>query len=275
MPNCIRSTLAVTMVANVLWITAPLQLINKTPCTLTVKQHCLHSIVTPVSKPSDSLLATTPLVHVETPSEKLRISPSPPLLYPGPRSPPFEALLDRLEAQLKSRSFASTDSNNDETLFSCLVALPTNQKEVIALPVHTNTTFEDLLVACWKNTYPMDPSPSPHDYYFLHLLPQHIVRVEMGECVSNFRESPRFLLRSVYHGIEGSVVRFTANATGLERIFAIEKDTPLECEGYAVLAETNTRELYMGVEGDGVSLGELLASESRHRDVIVPSSCSG
>ena len=192
------------MNGNVLWITAPLQLINKTPSTLTIRQHGLLTIVSPVSKPSDSLLATTPLVHVDTPSEKLRMSSSPPLLCPCLRSRSFENQLDALEAQLKSRPFVSTDSDSDETLFSCLVALPTNQKEVIVLPVRVNTTFEDLLVACWKNTYPSDPSPSPHDYYFLHLLPQHIVRVEMGECVRDFRNSPRFLLRSVYHGIEGS-----------------------------------------------------------------------
>lgn len=272
MPSCIRSTLAITMTGNVLWITAPLQLINKTPCTLTVGQHGLHTIVTPASRPSDSLLATTPLVHIETPSEKLRNTFYPLLLYPGRRHLPFDHLLDTLEAQFKSRSFVSKD-NDDETLFSCLVALPTNQKEVVALPVHNNTTFEDLLVACWKNTYPLDPSPSPSDFYFLHLQPQHIVRVEMGECVSNFRESPRFLLRSVHHGIEGSVVQFTANAAGLEHIFAIEKDVPQECEGYAILAEASARELRLSVADEGVSLGELLTSELRHRDFTVPSSC--
>ena len=157
MPNCIRSTLAVTMNGNVLWITAPLQLINKTPSTLTIRQHGLLTIVSPVSKPSDSLLATTPLVHVDTPSEKLRMSSSPPLLCPCLRSRSFENQLDALEARLKSRPFVSTDSDSDETLFSCLVALPTNQKEVIALPVRVNTTFEDLLVACWKTRIRQTP----------------------------------------------------------------------------------------------------------------------
>ena len=133
-----------------------------------------------------------------------------------------------------------------EKQITCLVALPTNQKEVLSFMVNESTTFEDLLGECWKVIFPDDKTPSYRDYYFLYLQPQVIIRVDAGEYVTDFGEFPRFLLRSRYHGIEGSVVSCILSEMGL-------KDVTVSFE----------------TSDSGVSVGSLFLSEDQEADCRV------
>lgn len=159
---------------------------------------------------------------------------------------------------------------------TCLVALPTNQKEVLSFTVNENTTFEDLLGDCWKVVFPNDEVPSYRDYYFLYLQPQVIIRVEAGEYVVDFGEFPRFLLRSRYHGIKGSVVSCTTSAVMLEKVFMNEREPEMDCVGSCILSEIGLKDVTVSFESSdhGVSVGSLLLSEDQDTDCRVKGICN-
>ena len=183
---------------------------------------------------------------------------------------------------------------------TCYVFLPTNQKEVVAVTVGMDDTFEDLLSTVWKMIFPSDDHPNHTDYYFLHCtfalnmsaeeevlhelsneednkvdinmipeipaipaldgeeggekLVEMVERMEMGDFVINcFSESnphPRFLLRSLHHGIEGSVVHFTTSQDRLEQYLLSDYIHPREYVGSCVLSKKGLKSLCLSVNMD-------------------------
>ena len=186
---------------------------------------------------------------------------------------------------------------------TCYVFLPTNQKEVVAMSVNLDDTFEDLLYAVWKTIFPSDHFPNHTDYYFLHCIfarkasirdegierETHLSEkkherddeinfneipiiptenreeeeeevVEMVErmgmrdyvmnCFSDRNPHPRFLLRSIHHGIEGSVVYFTTSQDRLDQCLFSGDIHPRECVGSCVLSKKGLKSLQLSVDMD-------------------------
>lgn len=227
-----------------------------------------------MTAPSSTLLISTPMTRTANIHAPFSLDSSSSTPFVCQKTPQFLSLLESLESKLKrpttllSSLADTTVASRAEKQITCLVALPTNQKEVLSFTANENTTFEDLLNACWRLIYPNDETPSYRDYYFLYLQPQKVIRVDPGEYVADFGEFPRFLLRSRYHGIEGSVVSCTTSASMLEKSFTNEPERDMESIGSCVLSEEGMKDVTVSFEANdsGTSVGHLLLSEEQEAE---------
>ena len=149
--------------------------------------------------------------------------------------------------------------------FTCWIGLPINQKENVCFQVTPDMTFESLFQTIMHGLFPNE-SIASDDYYFLNIRPEQVVRVQMGEFVSSFAESPRFLLRHNEHGLQGAVINETVSLERLDQSFLrIQTVEYMEEHNLGLFSELQLDSLRIAAQDtsmDGsVSIGELITDE--------------
>lgn len=233
------ATLALEVRDKLVTVRAALYTVNRTPFALEMVRDDVVIPLGPAPVSDPSFLPFTPIIL----DANTVIHQSPKQATPTPSvdaQRAFRSKVLSLEQQLAAlrRPFpqASSEASSEAPCFSCWVASPMNQKQWYHVACSENMTFEDL----WKRVMANlqgPASPRLEDFYFLWVVADRVVRVMMGEYLSNYKEFPRFLLRHKYHGIRGCVVKESIRACNVESLFS---DEPPGEEGslhYGVLTD--------------------------------------
>lgn len=211
------ATLVVEVKEKTITIRAVLYAVNRTPFSLEMVQNKVRvplgsipmndsSFVpfAPIVVDANRTLERAPVVDQKRANRAVR--------------PAFRTKVVSLEKQLLSLRRPDEVHPRKRDAFVCWVASPTNQKMWYSVSCTDSTTFEDL----WKQVLGSMEIETPlrfTDFYFLWVTSEKVVRVTMGEYLTNFREFPRFLLRHKHHGIRGCVVTETVSANRVEFLF--------------------------------------------------------
>ena len=229
------ATLLLEVKSKLITVRAALYIVNRTPFALEMVQGEVMVPLSPAPVSDPSFLPFTPIIL----DSHTMIHQSPKQATPTPSAEAqraFRAKVQSLEQQLAVLKKPAPLKASEGVPIACWVASPVNQKQWYCIKCSEDMTFEDL----WKKVVEGmqgQSSPCLEDFYFLWVVADRVVRVMMGEYLSNYKEFPRFLLRHKYHGIRGCVVKESIRACNVESLFSDEPAGEETSLPYGVLTD--------------------------------------